>query len=787
MPLVRPPANPVVAVSRALKRWSLAQGPHGDFRVSGKDTAAVVILLSDRAHKVIAAHAEDIMRDTVAHPWVVQTRTEDGRTRTAVLQAHAAEQAQTAAQGDADTDPAPEATDTAARPLLATQRADTGGPRMPSGLAVARVRTMPRDIWAAECIRCTGNPLIVSAETDDPGEAAAAAWAHYEQRHRSSDDALSDTERDTAAALAFSSLQHDALTAAAAGRLMEDAKGMAYEDVTARKPDTYRTVAPSRVVGLIEAGFLQTTEEGGRRWFTPTAQGADALRLWDRGHRTKAVTYAPRDQAHRPSRAALQAWKPVQAPAAPLAGTTPAPVQNQEEAAAAPLTPTHEREGRTVHNGREIVWRTVEGNRFGETFDLVRYRVNGIAEADGQPLQGMPGQTPESVIRDLTRSMDQIDAQFSPYVRVFMYRPGTAEPCPRTAGLAYGHHRKPVGADCPEPKCVLARRKAARGEARRTGITGSAISGLLAREGFTRAELRHDGTARGEGFVCTGEDHNARVAVLWSGPGLADGLAGELPRIAAALMRKGYRVETSKSGRYLVVFAPGSKGTGEREYQERRAGTPAPGWEAHPGAQRADIREARRLLAEATGFVDQAAEDADAPDGFTVTAEGWRGVCVTWGVRTELPRGATARAEWDAALDRIAEALTAAGYTCLQRNQVCVKAVPPLQTTARTVAYMEHRGGLDSFADTVRLEGVGSAGYVELHSSYAHAGVYAYDHNGAQVGGNHKHKHAAVIALAHHYGLPFPLALLQNDRNGSPLPSLVYDAGACRIDPHTAA
>lgn len=779
MALVRPPANAVVSISRALKRWGLEQGPNRDFRVSGKGEKACVIVYAS-GHRTIAERAADIARDTAGEfPWHVITDTVNGHPIVTVNQGPApADGGQEPAPAPVVEEPAP----AVVAPQTAVQDVQADTPRLPQRMSVNRSRTIPRDMWAVDCRRCTGQALKVSPDFEDPADAYMAAWGHYHENHRRTDETLTAEQQTAAVALGFSHKQHDALIAARAGRLMEDMKGIAYEDVTASKADVFRPVTVARVLGLVDAGFLDIQQEdGGRRWFALTVKGRHALALWELASRQKVVTFADRDTAHKATTARVRAWVPL---AKADAQDTPA------ETPAAPPAPTS---GMVAYKGRTITWKLVQDTRHGQTFPVVAYAVNGVPEENGQRLQGMPNQTPESVLKDLRGSMDAIDRQFSPYVRPSLYAPGTAEPCPRTVGMAYGKHVKPVGKDCPEPKCVMLARKKAAQKARATGITASAVSQILTRqEGFTRAELRYDGTAKTVGFICKGEDHNARVAVMWNGPGDADGLAGDLPRIAAALMRRNYRVEVSRSGRYLVVFAPGSAGTSEREYTEklgeRSAGTSAGEWHPHTGAERADIRTARRVLVEATGYLDQAAEDGDAPDGFRVGPEGWRGICVTWGHATERPRPHTpAGQDWDTALDRIADALRAAGYTCVSRNAVCVKAVPPLQTEAQTIAHVQHTGPLDSFKEAVTLQGFGNAGYTELHSSYAHAGIYAYDHEGAQVGGNHHSRHAAVVALAHHYGVSFPLGVLETGRDGSVYPVLTYDAGACLIGPHTAA
>ncbi|MCM2424144.1 hypothetical protein [Streptomyces sp. RKAG293] len=428
---------------------------------------------------------------------------------------------------------------------------------------------------------------------------------------------------------------------------------------------------------------------------------------------------------------------------------------------------------RLEYKGRTIETRPVAEDQ-GEEYPRVAFAINGEWDVDGRPQYGMPGQSAESVVSDAKRLITQVDGTFSPYVRAYWYQPGTVEPCPRTKGAAYGQHIKPVGAVCPELRCVKEARVKARRAARATGITASSLSNLLARGGFTRAELRSDGTARSEGFSAEGEDHNRRVVILWRGAGPADSLAGELPRIAEHLQGKGFRVEVSVSGRYLVVFARGAGGTGEREYTpggagvvvEQVASVPA------PNAQGWQVQLARRELAARTDMVDIEADDDGALDGFQVLADG-QGVMVLRVQRGADPRkGTAARERWDAALDQLEAALAEAGFTHLSRNRVRVSARAPRPQAAPTIARVQAVGRPDEFTERVRFAAAATdqesehpydprqvGGDVILHANFAGATLYVVDAAGTHVGRGYRDRASATEALADWYGLPLPVQI----------------------------
>lgn len=187
-----------------------------------------------------------------------------------------------------------------------------------------------------------------------------------------------------------------------------------------------------------------------------------------------------------------------------------------------------------------------------------------------------------------------------------------------------------------------------------------------------------------------------------------------------------------------------------------------------PGAERWDLRLVRTVLADSE--LPALGENA-AGAGYGVGPDGWR-VCVTWNQDGSLlPRaGTAARARWDDALDRIAAALTgSAAFSDVRRNRyrVSAQAITPL--TAQTTARMRRVGTLDEFRRAVRFDG---------HRTPAVGGMLTFatsgpspesfwivtDADGTEAGRTRGGYQSAAELLAHHYGLPMPLALVDEGR-----------------------
>ncbi|MEV6682203.1 hypothetical protein AB0N09_35885 [Streptomyces erythrochromogenes] len=410
------------------------------------------------------------------------------------------------------------------------------------------------------------------------------------------------------------------------------------------------------------------------------------------------------------------------------------------------------------YKGRRIEWRAVETERHGTLCTVVTYALGGSWEADGRPRTGMPNQSAASLVSDLKGSIDAVDRTFSPHMHPDYYRPGTVEPCPRTAGQAYGQHIKPVGENCPESRCVTLAKKKARAKSRATGITASSLSGLLAKAGFGRAELRHDGTARTVGFSVQGEDHNARVAIMWHGERTPGVLPGELPRIAAQLQRLGFRVERGCTGGHLTIYPKGSAGSGEGEYTEVDAESAA-GWQPHAGSPRWDIRYVRSVM----GRLFTEGSMRDGTDGWQVHADGW-GVSIqrVQGSHITQPRAGRQRDVWDAALAEYLAHAVRSGLRLVRKNAHCIVVSVHVPSQPQTLATIAHTGVLGDFTKAIAFDGQPDtvAGRLELCTPAAspRAFTYLYDADGVQLGQVRDDIHGAEI-LAHHYGLPMPVVV----------------------------
>ncbi len=261
---------------------------------------------------------------------------------------------------------------------------------------------------------------------------------------------------------------------------------------------------------------------------------------------------------------------------------------------------------------------------------------------------------------------------------------------------------------------------------------------------------------------------------------------------AAKLRRKRYRAVRPDAGRALVRASdtPEEALAAVRRHSARRgpaatgpapeasvvpaaapASTPTPpdiedAFTPAPGADRWDIRLARRVLT-AAGFVD-IDQDPDARDGFAIIQDGWDvGVIRVQGGDMMNPprRGTPARQKWDAALNDMKEALQAAEWRIVRRNQVVVVGSAPVPDTPQTTARVTRNGKLGDFSEKVTFdgwEGKGIGGTVTLHSTHASAVLYVEDHTGARVGGNMPDRKTAYEFLAHHYGLPVPVEMARD-------------------------
>lgn len=188
-----------------------------------------------------------------------------------------------------------------------------------------------------------------------------------------------------------------------------------------------------------------------------------------------------------------------------------------------------------------------------------------------------------------------------------------------------------------------------------------------------------------------------------------------------------------------------------------------------PGAERWDLRLARTVLAGTElSSLDEGADGV----GYSVGPDGSR-VCVVWsqGGRLSLPRaGSAARAQWDDALDRIEAALDrSADFADVQRNRYRVSARAIVPQTAQTTARMRRVGALDEFRRAVRFDNhsprtVGGMLTLATSGPSPESFWIVADADGMEAGRTRGGYQDAVELLAHHYGLPMPLALVDEGR-----------------------
>ncbi|WP_217223139.1 hypothetical protein [Streptomyces anulatus] len=187
-----------------------------------------------------------------------------------------------------------------------------------------------------------------------------------------------------------------------------------------------------------------------------------------------------------------------------------------------------------------------------------------------------------------------------------------------------------------------------------------------------------------------------------------------------------------------------------------------------PGAERWDLRLARTVLTDSNLPAGRPRNRT----GYSVTAEGSR-VCVTWSRSgsLSLPRaGTAARTQWDEALDRIEAALRgSAAFAEVQRSRYRVSTRAVVPRAAQTTARMRRVGALDAFRRAVRFDGH-PAGRVGGTLTLATSGPspdsfwIVTDAEGSEAGRTSGGYQAAAELLAHHYGLPMPLGLIDEGR-----------------------
>lgn len=211
---------------------------------------------------------------------------------------------------------------------------------------------------------------------------------------------------------------------------------------------------------------------------------------------------------------------------------------------------------RTEYNGRKITISKPDMKYGSCTFTI----------GDSEELKVFPGMVdrpsePLVVLSWIRQQIDRYDSKpVAALTAAWWYRPGTVEECPSTKDTMRGPHIKPVDGPCTEIWCVRKAAQEAARARRRTGITAATVSAMLARAGFTRADLNWDSTARNDGFDASGEQRNRRVRISWRGTDYrVKELQGELPDIGRFLQSTGRPVRISSDGGFsLWVYPKGS-------------------------------------------------------------------------------------------------------------------------------------------------------------------------------------------------------------------------------------
>ncbi|MFD8146107.1 hypothetical protein [Streptomyces sp. NPDC059708] len=173
-------------------------------------------------------------------------------------------------------DPVPEPVPPAAsRPMGAIEG-------LPPSVSITAL-TLREDAYAVLCLPCGGGGAHTVVQTVRDGNwsrtaAYAAAQQHAQEHARRIQDALNTpTWQKQAAGLGWSTAQADAVWAASRGHLHYD--GTVFYKMDPHDPRARgRNVSRRRIQALTDAGYLHC--DG--RYVTPTQDGTDALRAWDR-------------------------------------------------------------------------------------------------------------------------------------------------------------------------------------------------------------------------------------------------------------------------------------------------------------------------------------------------------------------------------------------------------------------------------------------------------------------------------------------------------------------------
>ncbi|MFJ1757573.1 hypothetical protein [Kitasatospora sp. NPDC088134] len=185
----------------------------------------------------------------------------------------------------------------------------------------------------------------------------------------------------------------------------------------------------------------------------------------------------------------------------------------------------------------------------------------------------------------------------------------------------------------------------------------------------------------------------------------------------------------------------------------------APQFSPAPGAKSWTVRAVEAVMAELS---PAAADDA---------AEGWhavpwdRGVAIQRIMGTHYarpPRAGRARDEWDRLIRGDREHLAARGLEVILAGSSQTVVRVPVPTEPQTVARVRRVGRPEEFRRSVAFTGwPGIGGSLRFEAGHATARYEAADHEGRAVWVGNADMAGAVESLADHYGLPFPVRVVE--------------------------
>ncbi|MFB8236115.1 hypothetical protein ACFC58_06145 [Kitasatospora purpeofusca] len=202
------------------------------------------------------------------------------------------------------------------------------------------------------------------------------------------------------------------------------------------------------------------------------------------------------------------------------------------------------------------------------------------------------------------------------------------------------------------------------------------------------------------------------------------------------------------------------------ESTEGESPSGAPAFRPAPGAKSWDVRAVERVMAELS--------PAPADD----TAEGWH--VARWGEGVAVQRimgghylrpsrAGAARDEWDGLIRGDREHLAAHGLEILRPGSSQTLVRMPLPPTPQTVARLRRVGPPEEFRRSVSFDGWPEVGgMLQFLPTHASARYEATDHEGREVWVGNSDMVGAAELMAGHYGLPFPVEVVDENNPARP-------------------